>query len=569
VFGRAGAVVAMPGDYTAAQVTGAVDQAGSYANPPWITALEWSKIAGAPATFPPGPHTHDASAVVSGRFVTARLGLGIADDTVFLRGDGAWATPPGGGGGGGVVSVFGRAGTVVAETGDYTAAMVTDAVVDVTTAVGDLLARAASGITRLPAGAAGQVLTSDATQPAGLRWTTPSAGAGQTPWLTDIDANSKLLHNVKEIGIGRTAAGIPVAIQMTPGQQLAILATQPAASGIAYHRLSNDLGYFVEFGIAGSTYAVPSARGHGVFGAQNDLLFTTGAARDERMHITAAGNVGIGNMAEALPFPDANFLHEILGSSTPSPVRPAFTLGFNATSGIGVFAVANYARAGSEKRIAQFVIGTEGTPDSGFYSFQTAYLGTIAERMSITAAGNVRIGVQSSEARLHVAGPSDVPSLTGTEATCVVQGDSSVRLLMGGYHAAPSGFWLQAAFNGFAFPLILNPLGGNVGVATANPQALLHVSGAANELGGIAISTQGEEANRYALYRRSDGSLTFRGYQGVFTGYSFRSSSDGEVFRISDNGQITIPFLPSGNPGAGTKQLWYDPADGNRVKYAA
>jgi hypothetical protein len=32
---------------------------------------------------------------------------------------------------------------------------------------------------------------------------------------------------------------------------------------------------------------------------------------------------------------------------------------------------------------------------------------------------------------------------------------------------------------------------------------------------------------------------------------------------------LVVTSLPSSNPGAGTKQLWYDPADGNRVKFAA
>jgi hypothetical protein len=32
---------------------------------------------------------------------------------------------------------------------------------------------------------------------------------------------------------------------------------------------------------------------------------------------------------------------------------------------------------------------------------------------------------------------------------------------------------------------------------------------------------------------------------------------------------IQVNTLWSTNPGAGSKQFWYDPADGNRVKYAA
>jgi hypothetical protein len=51
VFTRTGAVVAQSGDYTAAQVTNAVSTIGSYANPAWITSLDWGKITNAP---PPG-----------------------------------------------------------------------------------------------------------------------------------------------------------------------------------------------------------------------------------------------------------------------------------------------------------------------------------------------------------------------------------------------------------------------------------------------------------------------------------------------------------------------------------
>lgn len=95
VFGRIGAVTATTGDYTAAQVTNAVDSTATYANPVWITSLAYSKLTGAPSLAAIAT-SGSASDLTTGTVATARLGTGAASSSTYLRGDGTWATPAGG-----------------------------------------------------------------------------------------------------------------------------------------------------------------------------------------------------------------------------------------------------------------------------------------------------------------------------------------------------------------------------------------------------------------------------------------------------------------------------------------
>lgn len=72
VFGRStSAIVAVSGDYTAAQVTNAVDQTGSYANPAWITSLAWSKVSGTAPSFLTANQTVSVSGDATGSGATA------------------------------------------------------------------------------------------------------------------------------------------------------------------------------------------------------------------------------------------------------------------------------------------------------------------------------------------------------------------------------------------------------------------------------------------------------------------------------------------------------------------
>ena len=86
VFGRSGAVVSATGDYTAAQVTNAVDSTGTYANPAWITSLAWSKITGAPSVS--SYQTPWLSNINGGNFNltnVSQIGIGTSSPSALLE----------------------------------------------------------------------------------------------------------------------------------------------------------------------------------------------------------------------------------------------------------------------------------------------------------------------------------------------------------------------------------------------------------------------------------------------------------------------------------------------------
>ena len=117
---------------------------------------------------------------------------------------------------------------------------------------------------------------------------------------------------------------------------------------------------------------------------------------------------------------------------------------------------------------------------------------------------DVGIGTSSPNATLEVDAPSTTaPSLTmGAVAGQIFTNEDS-ELAFGLDNAAPYNVWMQSRFNGNASrPLLINPLGGNVGIGTDSPDTTLHLYNAA--AGDVALKIETSSGGDPTLYLTSE-----------------------------------------------------------------
>jgi hypothetical protein len=89
------------------------------------------------------------------------------------------------------------------------------------------------------------------------------------------------------------------------------------------------------------------------------------------------------------------------------------------------------------------------------------------------------LGTSTVSSLFHVYSAStNEPSLTYNAAALKNSWSSAVQLAEGVSASAPYPYWMQVRDSGNAArPLVLNPLGGSVGIGTTSPSELLTVSG--------------------------------------------------------------------------------------------
>ena len=153
------------------------------------------------------------------------------------------------------------------------------------------------------------------------------------------------------------------------------------------------------------------------------------------------------------------------------------------------------------------------------------------DRLVIDSTGNVGIGTNSPQAKLHV---SDTTRIDGILFT---------RDVNAGYYGNAADLTLRSGAGGRT---LINPSGGNVGIGTTNPVAKLDVKTATAPFTALKVSNYGTNVN--ALYAGAiDDTYLYFGSGFYYNSSKFRAPSttaaitsyDSGVFRVFTNSGLT------------------------------
>ena len=251
-----------------------------------------------------------------------------------------------------------------------------------------------------------------------------------------------------------------------------------ASAAIAGTKISPDFGSQNTTTTGTSTAAsfIPSsstAPTNGLYlPAANSVALATGGSG--RLFIDSSGNVGI-NTASTLAPGGFGYARELgLTGSTSGDSAVALNLRGSRTVS-GGFGDINFWHQSTSNRA--YIQARRGSSDS---AIDLDFITSGGAGMRITSAGLVGIGTSSPESLIQGNYTSTAPSLSSSSGTGLrLRGSSSVSATFGTYPTSPYAAWIQSTdVAGLSFPLVLNPLGGNVGIGTTSPSNLLHLSAA-------------------------------------------------------------------------------------------
>lgn len=209
--------------------------------------------------------------------------------------------------------------------------------------------------------------------------------------------------------------------------------------------------------------------------AAQPIVFQT--TNTDRLAILSGGNVGIGTSAP----------NRLLSLYATQPVFQITNVASGNTQG-----TIQYQTSGG----TDFILDNQGSGTGGNIIFQQAG----SERMRISSAGNVGIGTTSPSNKLTVLAGTGLPSNSLQEQAALVIGETASGRIIG-VGTFASGTWIQSSYPGVAgpaYPLILNPSGGAIGIGNSAPVGNLHI-GNGSTVGDQDLYLQSDSSNRPRL----------------------------------------------------------------------
>jgi Chaperone of endosialidase len=198
------------------------------------------------------------------------------------------------------------------------------------------------------------------------------------------------------------------------------------------------------------------------------------------------------------------------------------------------------------------IVGSGNSYDSLIYSSNASSGFYVMTGGSTTP----KLSIASTGAATFVGGASAAPATSGTTTNSMVvfkPNDGSNAIIMGAYPSVPNANWIQSQATtalGTTFPLVLQPIGGNVGIGTSSPNSLFVVNGGDADFrresaNSRILVTAAGVANTVLGFNNSGSTVTGvsnnTGYVGVLQGYPLAFITDSvERMRITSAGFTKI-----------------------------
>ena len=287
-------------------------------------------------------------------------------------------------------------------------------------------------------------------------------------------------------------------------------------------------------------------------GTGRNIRFYTSNNSTEKMRLTTGGNLGIGTTS-----PDSYFVRGgglVVDSADAG--SNIVILNDNNTFGSLFFAKGS---TGAEKyqgyveyefngdtltfgtdRVQRMQLNSTGLamPDSGHIGCESdTDLLTLASG-ELTVGGNLGIGINPST-KLDIKGVAGSPATSGTTQNGIfrIQNTTNNNTLdIGQIAGSPNGTWLQATDSSdlsVTYPLLLNPVGGNVGIGITNPNTALTIGA-----GTLTIRYASGDSSGLKLFQATgDVSTISNHYAGDI---AFNTASTSQKMIIKNSGVVGI-----------------------------